>query len=77
LAGGNRLFWMIEGLSFEASVIQNDRQRTAHRFDSFAPRFAGQQHVYGITRRGFGASSKPGPATSNYSADHLGMTFLR
>nr|WP_246374212.1 alpha/beta hydrolase [Edaphobacter lichenicola] len=49
---------------------------TAHRLDGFAPRFTGQHHVYGITRRGFGASSKPAPANSNYSADHLGDDVL-
>jgi hypothetical protein len=47
-----------------------------HRFDSFAPRFTGRHHVYGITRRGFGASSKPTPANGNYSADHLGDDVL-
>jgi pimeloyl-ACP methyl ester carboxylesterase len=45
---------------------------TAHRFDGFAPQFTAQHHVYGITRRGFGASNKPAPANGNYSADHLG-----
>ena len=49
---------------------------TAHRFDGFAPRFVAQHHVYGITRRGFGASSKPAPANGNYSADHLGDDVL-
>ena len=49
---------------------------TAHSFDSFAPKFTGQNHVYGITRRGFGASSKPTPANGNYSADHLGDDVL-
>lgn len=49
---------------------------TAHRFDGFAPQFAGQHHVYGITRRGFGASSKPAPANGNYSANHLGDDVL-
>ena len=38
---------------------------TAHRFDGFAPQFTAQHHVYGITRRGFGASSKPAPANDN------------
>ena len=38
---------------------------TAHRFDGFAPQFTAQHHVYGITRRGFGASSKPAPANGN------------
>jgi pimeloyl-ACP methyl ester carboxylesterase len=49
---------------------------TAHRFDGFAPQFTAQHHVYGITRRGFGASSKPVPANGNYSADHLGNDVL-
>ena len=30
---------------------------TAHVFDDFAPKLAGEFHVYGITRRGFGESS--------------------
>ena len=29
---------------------------TAHVFDDFAPRLRAHNHVYGITRRGFGAS---------------------
>lgn len=49
---------------------------TAHAFNSFAPSFSGQNHVYGITRRGFGASSKPSPTNGNYSADHLGDDVL-
>ena len=49
---------------------------TAHAFDSFAPKFTGQNHVYGITRKGFGASSKPAPANGNYSADRLGDDVL-
>lgn len=32
---------------------------SAHIFDDFAPRFNDQYHVYGLTRRGFGESSKP------------------
>jgi non-heme chloroperoxidase len=32
---------------------------TAHVFDEFAPKFTPNYHVYGITRRGFGASSAP------------------
>ncbi|GAB3984001.1 hypothetical protein GCM10028806_58320 [Spirosoma terrae] len=32
---------------------------TAHVFDEFAPKFTDQYHVYAITRRGFGQSSKP------------------
>jgi non-heme chloroperoxidase len=45
---------------------------TPHVFDKFVPRFTGQYHVYGITRRGFGASSRPALTTPNYSGDRLG-----
>ena len=34
---------------------------TAHIFDKFAPKLTATYHVYGITRRGFGASSAPSP----------------
>src|ERR1700732_2341183 len=49
---------------------------TAHRFDGFAPQFTKQHHVYGITRRGSGASGSPAPTNGNYSADHLGDDVL-
>jgi non-heme chloroperoxidase len=49
---------------------------TGHDFDSFAPRFTAGHHVYAITRRGFGASSKPSPDGSNYSAERLGDDVL-
>jgi len=42
---------------------------TAHVFDQFAPKLIASNHVYGITRRGFGGSSVP---QSGYSADRLG-----
>lgn len=42
---------------------------TAHVFDDFAPRLTDQYHVYGITRRGFGAS---GYSATNSPADRLG-----
>jgi non-heme chloroperoxidase len=48
----------------------------AHEFDDFAPKFTHNYHVYGITRRGFGASSAPAPANDNYSADHLADDVL-
>lgn len=50
---------------------------TAHIFDNFAPKFVPEYHVYGITRRGFGASSSPAPNGSNYSADQLGDDVLK
>jgi non-heme chloroperoxidase len=45
---------------------------TAHTFDKMAPKLAANYHVYGITRRGFGASSAPEPTAANYMADRLG-----
>jgi non-heme chloroperoxidase len=47
---------------------------TAHIFDDFAPKLTSTYHVYGITRRGFGASSVP---KSGYSADRLGDDVLQ
>ena len=32
---------------------------SAHVFDNFAPKLTSEHHVYGVTRRGFGDSSKP------------------
>jgi pimeloyl-ACP methyl ester carboxylesterase len=32
---------------------------TSHLYDEFAPKLTNQFHVYGITRRGIGASGKP------------------
>jgi pimeloyl-ACP methyl ester carboxylesterase len=49
---------------------------TAHAFDTFAPRFTGTHHVYGITPRGAGASSVPLPVEKNYTADRLGDDVL-
>jgi pimeloyl-ACP methyl ester carboxylesterase len=42
---------------------------TAHVFDDFAPKLSRGYHVYGVTRRGFGASSVP---ASGYDSDRLG-----
>lgn len=46
---------------------------TAHVFDDFAPALTTRHRVYGITRRGFGASSIP---ASGYDADRLGDDVL-
>jgi pimeloyl-ACP methyl ester carboxylesterase len=48
----------------------------AHVFDKVAPKFTANHHVYAITRRGFGASSKPSPTSGNYAADRLGDDVL-
>jgi non-heme chloroperoxidase len=49
---------------------------TAHALDKLAPKFIGKYHVYGVTRRGFGASDKPDPTTTDYSADRLADDVL-
>jgi len=46
---------------------------SAHIFDDFAPKLTKEYHVYGITRRGFGNSSRP---TSGYLADSLADDVL-
>ncbi len=46
---------------------------TAHVFDDFAPKLTASYHVYGITRRGFGAS---GFSASENAADRLGEDVL-
>ena len=42
---------------------------TAHAFDDFAPLLTPHFHVYGVTRRGYGDSSRP---RSGYGVDRLG-----
>jgi len=46
---------------------------TAHVYDGFAPKLAGGWHVYGITRRGYGASSRP---ATGYEAGRLADDVL-
>lgn len=65
------------GGSGPALVFLAGLGNTAHIFDRFAPKFTRKYHVYGITRRGFGASSSPPPDGSNYSADQLGDDVLK
>jgi len=47
---------------------------TAHVFDEFATKLEELGHIYGITRRGFGVSSKP---ESGYDDQHLADDVLR
>jgi len=47
---------------------------TAHVYDQFAPGLTRDYHVFGITRRGFGASSRP---KTGYSAENLANDVLR
>jgi len=64
------------GGSGRALVLLHGLGNNAHVFDKFAPKLTGSYHVYGITRRGSGASSAPAPADGNYSADRLGDDVL-
>lgn len=48
----------------------------AHVFGRLAAKLTDTCHVYGVTRRGFGASSAPEPTAANYSADRLGDDVL-
>jgi pimeloyl-ACP methyl ester carboxylesterase len=57
------------GGSGRAVVLLAGSGNSAHVFDDFAPKLTDSCHVYGITRRGYGASSHP---ESGYSAERLG-----
>jgi pimeloyl-ACP methyl ester carboxylesterase len=61
------------GGSGRALVLLAGSGHSAHIFDDFAPKLVGLCHVYGITRRGYGASSRP---ASGLSAERLGDDVL-
>ena len=65
------------GGSGPSLVFLSGLGNTAHVFDTFAPEFVSEYHVFGITRRGYGVSSSPAPDAANYSADQLGDDVLR
>jgi non-heme chloroperoxidase len=48
--------------------------QTAHEYDDIAPKLTAFCHVYGITRRGFGASSRP---HSGYTAQRSAEDVLK
>lgn len=64
------------GGSGRPMILLHGGNSTAHEFDKFAPKLTGSYHVYGITRRGCGASSAPEPTDANYTADRLGDDVL-
>lgn len=64
------------GGSGRSLVLLHGGNNNAHGFDRFAPKLTGSYHVYGMTRRGSGASSAPVAAGGNYSADRLGDDVL-
>jgi non-heme chloroperoxidase len=61
--GSGRPIVLLAGLGF-----------TAHVFDGFAEKLTDTYHVYGITRRGYGASSRPG---WGYTEERLAGDDLR
>ena len=64
------------GGSGRALILLAGLGNSAHVFDKFASKLTPEYHVYGITRRGFGASDAPEPEDRNYSADRLGDDVL-
>src|SRR5687767_12970390 len=56
MGDGVRLEVLDWGGSGRAIVLLAGGGNTAHAFDDFAPLLAGRYRVYGITRRGWGAS---------------------
>jgi non-heme chloroperoxidase len=61
------------GGSGRVLVLLAGSGNTAHMFDDFAVKLAEFCHVYGVTRRGYGASSHP---ESGYDAKRLGDDVL-
>jgi pimeloyl-ACP methyl ester carboxylesterase len=56
---GVRLEVLDWGGSGRPIVFLTGSGHSAHVFDELAPKLTDAHHVYGITRRGYGASSKP------------------
>jgi non-heme chloroperoxidase len=71
---GVRLEVLDWGGSGRAIVLLAGSGNTAHIFDDFAPKLTDCCHVYGITRRGYGASSQP---ASGYGDQRLADDVLR
>src|SRR5207244_9311321 len=59
-----------------ARVMLAGSGNSAHVFDGFAEKLTNRNHVYGITRRGYGASSRPrsGYDSSRLADDVLAVT---
>jgi non-heme chloroperoxidase len=71
--GEVRLEMLDWGGSGRPLVLLTGLGNTAHIYDNFAPKLTPMYHVYGITRRGYGASSAP---DSGYDVDRLGADVL-
>jgi non-heme chloroperoxidase len=70
---GVRLEVLDWGGSGRPVVLLAGSWNTAHVFDDFAPKLTDSCHVYGITRRGYGASSQP---ASGYDGQRLADDVL-
>mgnify|MGYP005849973653 CR=1 FL=1 len=71
---GVRLEVLDWGGSGRSIVLLAGSGNTAHVFDDFAPKLTDCCHVYGITRRGFGASDRP---ESGYDDQRLADDVLQ
>jgi non-heme chloroperoxidase len=69
--GGVRLEVLDWGGNGPPLVFLAGLENTAHVFDDFAPRFTHDFHVYGVTRRGWGASSHPPSGANQYKVPVL------
>lgn len=65
--GGVRIEVLDWGGNGPPLVFLAGLENTAHVFDDFAPKFTKDFHVYGLTRRGWGASSRPAGGQGNYT----------
>jgi len=72
--GGVQLEVLDWGGSGRPVVLLTGSGNTAHVYDDFAPKLMGCCHVYGITRRGFGVSSRP---ESGYTDQRLADDVLQ
>jgi len=72
--GAIRLEVLDWGGAGRAVVLLAGSGNTAHVFDDFAPKLSQFCHVYGITRRGYGASGHP---DSGYSEQRLAEDVLQ
>ena len=71
---GVRLEVVDWGGSGRSIVLLAGGGETAHVYDQLAPKLTSEYHLLGITRRGFGASSKP---KTGYTTERLANDVLR
>ncbi|HUL80677.1 MAG TPA: alpha/beta fold hydrolase, partial [Gammaproteobacteria bacterium] len=74
VADGVRLEVLDWGGSGRPLVLLHGLGASAHSFDDFAPKLASRYHVYGITRRGVGASTR---AETGYDVSTLAQDVVR